>query len=61
MLIHRRAENRDRRIRITQTGRIRGGDQPLAHNAFQLFQGVGFHEGHLPSIDRVYFGLIPIE
>ncbi len=33
----------------------------LAHNAFQLFQRIGFHKGHLPSIDRVNLGLIPIE
>ena len=61
MLIDRRSENRDRGIRIAQAGRIGGGDQLLAHHAPQLFQGIGFHKGHLARVDRVYLGLIAIE
>ncbi len=61
MLIDGGSKNRDRRIRIAQTGSICGGDQLLAHNAPQLLQGIGLHKGHLAGVDRVYFGLIAIE
>ena len=61
MFIDRGTKNRDRCIRIAQTGRIRGSDQLLAHDTPQLFQGIGLHKRHLARVDGVYFGLIPIE
>ena len=61
MLIDGGTKDRDRSIRIAQTGRIGGSDQLLAHHAPQLFQGIGLHKGHLARVDGVYLGLIPIE
>ncbi len=61
MLIDRCSKNRDRCIRIPQTGSIRGGNQLLADDTPQLFQGIGFHKGHFALVDGVYLGLVPIE
>jgi hypothetical protein len=61
MLIDRSSKNRDRGIRIAQTRRICGGDQLLANDPPQQFQGIGLHKGHLPLVDRIYLALVAIE